>query len=291
MQEIRGIIPILSTPFDENMEIDEEDMRHQVNYGIEQGAHGLAPNGGTSECFKLSVEERQRVTEWVMEEVRGRVPVVVGVSAAGTADSVRLARHAVEKGAAGVFSMPLISGAPTPNAIYAHFKALSDAVDIPVVVQESTILVSGALLKRMAEELEHIRYIKEERPMNMGQKITEILSLTDKMKVLSNGRHMVDELQRGAIGAIPSCVGLARYVKIFNSYTQGDLETAWVEFERLSPLVTFRQQINAILVVKEVLRRNGVFKSIRARDPVGTPLDEMEIKMLDQIIERMGPPI
>lgn len=288
MQEIRGIIPILSTSFDESMRIDEEDMRHQVNYAIEQGAHGLAPNGGTSECFKLSVEERQRVTEWVMEEARGRVPVVVGVSAAGTVDSVRLARHANEKGAAGVLSMPLISGAPTPEAIYAHFKALNDAIDIPIMVQEQNI--PGALVKRMADKLEHVRYIKEEHPKNLGQKITEILSLTDKVEVFSTGRNLIDELQRGAIGALPSCVGLARYVKIFNSYTQGDFETAWVEFERLSPLVTFRQQINAILVAKEVLRRNGVFKSIRTRNPVGTPLDEMEIKMLDQIIERMGPP-
>jgi len=290
-KELRGIFPILSTPFDENMEVDEEDLRRQVNYVMEQGPHGIGVNGETSECYRLKCEERQQILEWVLEEIRDQIPVVVGVGAGSIADSVALARYASEKGVAAVFSSPLIGEETTPEAIYAHFKAINDAVDIPVMVQEHLIPVPNALIKRMVEELENVQYVKEERPINMGQRITEILSLTDRVQVFSIGVNMMDELQRGAIGQMPSCLGLARYVKIFDSYMRGDLETAWTEFERLMPLVTFRRQINDKLVAKELLRQKGVFRSIRTREPVGAPLDDMEIKMLNQLMERLGPPI
>lgn len=292
MKELRGIFPILNTPFDENMEVDEEDLRRHTNYAIEEGAHGLGVNGWNSECYKLSCEERMWITERVLEEVNGRVPVVVGVSAAGTVDSVTLARHASEKGADAVFSTPLIGGEATPESIYAHFKAINDNVNTPIMVQEHLIPVPSVVIARMAEELERVCYVKEERPMNAGQKITEILTLTNhKVPVFSTGVNMMDELQRGAIGQMPSCVGLARYVKIFESYMQGDLETAWTEYERLMPLITFRKQVNGIQLAKELLRGKGVFKSSRVRSPVGTPLDDMEIKMLNQLTERLGPPI
>jgi len=290
-KELSGIFPILNTPFDENMEVDEEDLRRQVNYAIEEGTHGLGINGWNSECHKLSCEERLRITDWVLEETSGRVPVIVGVSAAGSADSAVLAHHASEHGAAAVFSSPPISGEATPEAIYAHFKVINDTVDIPIMVQDHLIPVTSSVIARMAEELEHVRYVKEERPMNMGQKITEILSRTNRVRVFSIGVNMMDELQRGAIGQITSCLGLSRYVRIFDSYMQGDLETAWTEWERLMPLVTFRKQINAILLNKELLRQKGVFKSIRTREPVGTPLDDMEIKMSNQLMGRLGPPI
>ncbi len=291
MREIRGIFPVLYTSFDENMEIDEEDLRRQVNYAIEQGTHGLVVNASDSESIKLSREERQLATEWVLEETSNRVPVVVGVSAAATTDSVKLARHASEKGAVAVFSLPTLSSEITPQAIYAHFKAISDTVDISVMIQERLVPVPNAVIERMVEELKHVRYIKEERPINAGQRITEILSLTDKMPVFSGGENAMNELHRGVIGIIPSCIGLAGYVRIFNNYMQGKLNEAWVEYERLLPLLTFRRQVNSILVTKEILHRKGIFKSIRTREPIGAFLDELDLKMLDQLMEQVGPPI
>lgn len=290
MKELRGIFPILNTPFDENNEVDKEDMLRQVEYALEQGPHGIGVNGEASECYNLTRDERQQILEWVMDETSGRLPIVVGVGTDHTEDSVALARHANEKGAIAVFSPPLIGGETTPEAIYAHFKAINNAVNIPVIVQEHSIIVPDAVLKRMIEELENVRYIKEERPENNGQRITEVLSLSDKVQVFSIGVQMMDELQRGAIGMMPSCVGLARYVKIFDSYMQGDLETAWIEYERIMPLVTYRRQINAFLVTKEVLRQKGVFKTIRMRD-VGTPFDDLALKMLNQLLGRLGLPI
>lgn len=291
MKELKGIIPILNTPFDENNEVDKDDMLRQLNYAIAQGSHGIGVNGEASECYNLSRQERQQILEWVMEETGGQIPIVVGVGTNdSTADSVALARHANEKGADAVFSSPLVKGETTPEAIYAHYKAINDAVDIPVIIQQHSVVISDAALKRLIEELENVRYIKEERPLNNGQWITRDQTLSDKVQVFSIGVQMMDELQRGAIGMMPSCMGLARYVKMFNSYMSGDIETAWTEWERLMPLVTYRKQINAFLVTKEVLYRKGIFKNTRMRD-VGLSFDDMEIKMLNRLTEQLGPPI
>ncbi len=291
MEEPKGVIPILNTPFDNNSEVDKDDMLRQLNYALAQHPHGIGVNGEASECYNLTLEERQRILEWTMEETKGQIPVVVGVGTTdSTADSVALARHANEKGAAAVFSPPLIEGKTTPDAVYAHFKAINDAIDIPVIVQQHSVVIPDTVLKRLIEELENVKYIKEERPINNGQWITRDQLLSDKVQVFSIGVQIMDELQRGAIGMMPSCMGLTRYVKIFNSYMNGDIATAWAEWEPMLPLVTYRKQINAFSVTKEILHRKGIFKTIRMRG-AGLPLDDMELKMLNRLMEQLGPPI
>jgi 4-hydroxy-tetrahydrodipicolinate synthase len=289
-QEIRGIFPILATPYSEDMEVDEEELRQLVNYLIDQGAHGLAPNGGSSECHRLTVAERLRMTDWVLEENGGRLPVIVGVSAAGTAEAVHLARYASERGADGVFGTPPIDGMASPQAIYAHYQALNQAVEIPIVVQEETIPVPTPLIVRMVEELEHVNYVKEERPALAGLKIGEILAASDRVRVLSGGGNFMEELAQGAVGAIPGSVAVAGYARVFDAYTSGDLGAAWAEYERILPLVSFRQRVNVLALTKEVLRRQGVFTRTRLREPAGPPLDAVQLRVLDTIMERMGPP-
>lgn len=290
MKEIRGIIPTLLTPFNDNNKVDKEVMLRQIYYAVERNPNALGVNGEASECYSLSCAERRMILEWVLAETHGQIPIVVGVGANSTADSVSLARHASEKGVDAVFASPVIGGVTTPEAIYAHFKAINDAVAIPVIVQQHSIIVPDAVLRRMIEELENVRYIKEERPLNNGQWITKDRSLTDKVQVFSNGVQMIDELQRGAIGMMPTCLELSAYVKIFNSYMNGDIETAWAEWLRIEPLITYRWRINSILAAKEWLRYKEVFKNTRMRAS-GIPMDDGEIKMLHQLMERLGPPI
>lgn len=291
MRQLKGVFPLLYTPFDADLSVDQEDVRRQVQYAVGQGAHGLAINGSDSEALKLSFEERRLVVEWVLDEVDGRVPVLVGISAAATVDSVSFARHACDSGAAGVFGLPPLSGEATSNAVFAHFEAISQGIGIPIMVQERLVLLSNCILERMAIELETVRYVKEERPISAGQRIAEILSITDRLDVFSAGENIMNELFRGAAGVMPSCIGLAGYVSIFENHTHNNLSVAWEEYRRLLPLLAFRRQVNSILLTKEILRRKGVFKSVRSREPVGYCLDAYELRMLDTIVDIVGSPI
>ena len=106
IKDFKGVVPTVLTPFDKNEEIDEKGIRQLVSYLIEKGVNGLYLTGSTGEGFTMSNEERKKVVEIVMDENKGRVPVVVHVGAIGTKLSIDLAKHAEEVGADGISSVP-----------------------------------------------------------------------------------------------------------------------------------------------------------------------------------------
>src|SRR5207244_3000125 len=103
---IRGIFPIVYTPFTEDGQLAADDLGRLVDYLITQGAHGLAAVGGASECHKLTTGERMTLAQLTMSAARRRVPVIVGTSATNTGEAVELTRHAASIGAVGVFCTP-----------------------------------------------------------------------------------------------------------------------------------------------------------------------------------------
>ena len=106
MSTLRGILPVLATPYDAGGEIVESEVRALVRWLLDQGAHGLSAVGEASESSRMTREERMRLAEVVFDETRGRVPVIVGVSAPNARESAILAEHAGSLGAAAVFLMP-----------------------------------------------------------------------------------------------------------------------------------------------------------------------------------------
>src|SRR5262245_12950918 len=102
----RGIYTILLTPFQEDRSLDEQSLRNEVDFVIAAGAHGIVTPVNTSEFFLLSDDERRRLAEVVIDQSRGRVPVVIGTAAPATATAVTLTSHARAAGAAGVIAMP-----------------------------------------------------------------------------------------------------------------------------------------------------------------------------------------
>ncbi|MFH1084917.1 MAG: dihydrodipicolinate synthase family protein, partial [Chloroflexota bacterium] len=195
--DLRGILPIVYTPFDDQGRIDEEDLGRLVDYLIAAGAHGLAAVGGASECHKMPVDERQWLAERTLALAAGRVPVVVGTSAANTADAVTLSRHAEAVGARAVFLTPPIFGPATPEALIHHYGAVATAISIPIMMQDAGISVSPAMMARLYDLHPNLCYAKEEA-RDSGHRITEIKRLRPALKVLSGGSFLLDDLARGA---------------------------------------------------------------------------------------------
>jgi dihydrodipicolinate synthase/N-acetylneuraminate lyase len=288
-REIHGILPIVYTPFDAESAIDEEDLRRLINYLLDAGAHGLAAVGGASECHKLSLEERKWLAETVIGETNGRAPVIVGISATNTTDTVQLARHAERAGGAAVFVTPPLFGKVDWPALHTHYGALSRAISIPIMVQDAEISVAPDDVARLAEEFPNITYVKEEAP-DSGHRISRLRTLLgDRMRILSGGSYLLDDLARGAIGAIPGSVGVADLAQAYICYRRGDLRTARAAYDHFLPLSHWRRQF-PLLGAKEVLRRVGVFKVAYLREPAGSRLDEHDHAELTAIMEAMGPP-
>jgi len=286
--DLRGIFPIVYTPFDAEGRIDEEDLERLVEYLIASGTHGLAAVGGASESLKMSVSERMWLAERTIACARGRVPVIVGTSANATDDSVELSVHAERIGARAVFLTPA-AGQATPEALTYHYGKIAGATAIPIMVQDAQVSVSPTQIVRLAQQFPNVCYAKEEAPLDSGHRITEIKTLHREVRVLSGGSYLLDDLARGAQGAIPGSVGIADLSRAYNLYTAGDMTAARVAFDHFTPLSFWRRQF-PLLASKEVLRRIGVLKAAYLREPAGQQMDKYDHRELSALMEQMGPP-
>ena len=127
-----GSIPALITPF-RNGIVDEQAFQALVERQIAEGSHGLVPCGTTGEASTLSMQEHVRVVELCVEAAAGRVPVIAGAGSNNTAHSIELAKHAKRVGADAVLVVAPYYSKPSQDGIFAHFKAINDAVDIPII--------------------------------------------------------------------------------------------------------------------------------------------------------------
>ncbi|MBV1698026.1 MAG: 4-hydroxy-tetrahydrodipicolinate synthase [Hyphomicrobiales bacterium] len=159
----RGSFTALVTPF-KNGSLDEKAFRELVAWQIAEGTQGLVPVGTTGESPTLSHGEHRQVVEWCVEEARGRVPVVAGAGSNSTKEAVDLARHAEECGADAVLVVTPYYNKPTQEGLYQHFKAINDAIGIPIIVYNipprSVIDLSVDTMKRLFE-LPNIAGVKD----------------------------------------------------------------------------------------------------------------------------------
>ena len=159
----RGSYTALVTPF-KNGELDEAGFRALVNWQIQEGSHGLVPVGTTGESPTLSHEEHHKVVEWCVEEAKGRVPVIAGAGSNSTREAVSLARHAEKAGADAVLVVTPYYNKPTQEGMYQHFKAVNDAIGIPIIIYNipprSVVDMSVETMTRLFE-LKNIAGVKD----------------------------------------------------------------------------------------------------------------------------------
>ncbi len=201
---MRGVVPILVMPFDEQGRIDEDDLRSEVEFVLASGVHGVGLALG-SEFLKLTEDERRRATAVAVEQVRGRVPVVVNTGAQSNIVARLYSRQAEELGADAVMCMPPTMGV-SGAGMRAYFKAVSDAVSVPIFVQDTSyVTVPAPLIRQIAEESERVRYAKIESPPN-PQRVQEAVQASDGLVTVfggSAGTYFVEELRRGSVGTMP----------------------------------------------------------------------------------------
>src|SRR5262249_19553060 len=135
MKKFRGTYTVLITPFTaDGKKIDEEALKRLVDFQIDQGIHGLIPLGSTGEFLSVTPDERRQITEIVIKQTAGRVPVLIGTGAERTDEVVRASREAEAMGAEGVLIIPPFYSVPTDDELFAHYKKVSDAISIPIMV-------------------------------------------------------------------------------------------------------------------------------------------------------------
>ena len=159
----RGSFTALVTPF-KNGHLNEQAFRDLVEWQIAEGTDGFVPVGTTGESPTLSHDEHRQVVEWCIDQAKGRVPVIAGAGSNATMEAVALAKHAEKAGADAVLVVTPYYNKPTQEGLYQHFKAVNDAIGIPIIIYNipprSVVDMSVDTMKRLFE-LKNISGVKD----------------------------------------------------------------------------------------------------------------------------------
>ena len=294
-EPFRGVFAIPVTPFDERGALDEVSLRRCIDFCIKGGAHGIVTPVNASEFSSLTDDERKRVAEIAVEQTAGRIPVVIGTSGVSVEHAVMLSRHANAIGADSIIAMPPYVRKAPPAEIYAYYRALSEAVTIPIWIQDYVAPVgtpmSADLLCRMLRELDHVDYLKEESTP-AGQMMTRVLAQvgTHVKGIMGGaaGRYLMDEVRRGACGTMPACEVVDLHVQLWELIESGDEAATRAFYNRLLPLLNI-ESLYSFSIYKAVLHRRGVIATTVTRAAGAAVLDDYDYKELDAILADLAP--
>ena len=292
MALLTGVLPILPTIFTEAGAIDETGTQRVLNYILDAGAAGIVFPGLASEYESLTREERLHMTQRIGEWVGGRVPFVVGASAASTEDAAAFAEAGARAGAAAAMILtPKGLGDDLP-AMAGFFRAAHARSGIDIMLQNAPAPMGlGLSLEKVAElarAVDGIVYVKEETPPS-GQRITRLTELAGgSLQAVfggAGGRYVIDELVRGAEGTMPACEITELHVAMLDHFRRGKEEAARDLFERTLPLLNM-QTVFRWRITKAVLLRRGLIASAHVRAP-GPELDRYDRGELETLLRRL----
>jgi 4-hydroxy-tetrahydrodipicolinate synthase len=238
----KGSFTALVTPFD-NGSLDEKAYRALVDWQIAEGTDGLVPVGTTGESPTLSHEEHQHAVEWCIDQAKGRVPVIAGAGSNSTKEAVELSRHAERAGANAVLVVTPYYNKPTQEGLYQHFKAINDAIRIPIIIYNiparSVIDMSVDTMKRLFE-LENIAGVKDAT--------ANVVRVSQQRAAMGEGFNQFSGEDATALGFMAhgghGCISVTSNVaprlcaEFQDACLKGDYATALRKHDKLMPLHT-----------------------------------------------------
>lgn len=237
----RGSNPALITPF-KNGEVDEKAFRKLVNWQIAEGSHGLVPMGTTGESPTVTPEEHKRVIEICIEEAKGRVPVIAGTGSNATAEAIDYTEHAKQAGADAALVVVPYYNKPTQEGLYAHFKAIADAVDIPIIVYNvpgrTVANITVETLARLSHDCKNIVGTKDASADLTRPSRQRLASGEQFIQLSGEDGTALGFNAHGGVGCISVTANVApRLCSEFQEATlRGDYATALKLQDRLMPL-------------------------------------------------------
>lgn len=275
----RGVFPVAPTTFTESGQLDLESQKRCIDFMIDAGSNGICILANYSEQFLLSDDEREILTAAVLDHVKARVPVIVTTTHFSTEVCIDRSRRAAARGAAMVMVMPPYHGATLrvpEDSIYEFYGRLSEALSIPVMIQDAPIsgtVLSAAFLARMARELEQIAYFKIETP-RAASKLRELIrhggESVEGPWDGEEGITLLPDLDAGATGAMTGGAYPDGIRLIVDAYFAGRREEAFAQYQRWLPLINYENRQAGLLAAKALMREGGVIACDAPRHPLPT---------------------
>jgi len=288
----RGSFAIPMTPFDDQDRIDEAALRAELRFCIESGVGGIATPLMVSEFRLLSEEERRLMIRVAVEECRGSgIPVIANCAAVNAPLAASYAAYAQEMGADGVIAMPPYIHRPDFARIREYYRAIAQAVDVPVWIQNAggTALSPGEIVQ-LCKEIDRVSWVKEEVPP-ATHSISRLLALNSPaVKGVmggGGGRYLITERERGSLGVVHACEFCDVIQRIWELLDAGRDQEAEDLYDRILPGLML-EGLMGMAFAKEIMVRRGVLRNHCIRSQAN-PLDEADMREIDRVWRRIQP--
>jgi dihydrodipicolinate synthase/N-acetylneuraminate lyase len=293
----RGVFPVVPTTFTESGELDLPSQKRCIDFMIDAGSNGLCILANFSEQFVLSDAERDVLTREILAHVAGRVPVIVTTTHFSTQVCIERSLQAQALGAAMVMVMPPYHGATfrvSEEQVYAFYARLSDAIRIPIMIQDAPVAgtpLSAAFLARMAREIEHVAYFKIETA-GAASKLRELIRLGGSaIEGPWDGEEaitLMPDLDAGATGAMTGGAYPDGIRRIVDAFAAGQREEAMALYQQWLPLINYENRQCGLLAAKSLMREGGVIACEAPRHPLPAMHPDTRAGLID-VARRLDP--
>ncbi len=293
-----GVLPILHTPFTEGDEIDESDLKRQVDWAFKQGADGCC-TGMVSELLRLTLDERLHLTHLLPELVKGRGTFVMSVGAESTKQAIFWTTEADKAGCSAVMAIPPTTTALPDSGLMDYFSAIARSTERPLIVQDASgyvgrsipLGVQTALMKRFGAA--KILFKPESSPI--GPTLSLLRNATNsRAKIFdgSGGMLLIDCHRRGIAGTMPGMDLLDGIVALWKALQSRKMKLAYEIYFPICAIVALQMQAGLdgfLAIEKHLMVKRGLFKSERRRKPYLWELDaetKSEVDRLFSILQK-----
>jgi 4-hydroxy-tetrahydrodipicolinate synthase len=262
MSKFEGIYPAMITPLNEQLEIDEDGLRHEVDFLIEKHVHGLVVLGSSGEFPYLTIGEKKRIIDIAVEQTNGRVPIIVCTSSMGTDEVILLSKYAEDRGADGLLINLPIYFPLTDDDVFNHYKAISKAVDLPILLYDFPLVTHWEMSPELISKLSRIENVIGIKVTGSVEKAEQIIKIKKKepFYVFTGISFVLLQVLKvggaGVICIIP-CIVPEDVVTIYKSYRAGEMENASRFQSKIVPLVSIVAAPVQSPLIKEALRQLG----------------------------------
>ena len=272
MSKFSGAYVAIVTPFTDG-KVDEQELINLIEFQLAGGTHGIVPCGTTGESATMSHAEHHRVVELTIKTVAGRVPVIAGTGSNSTSESIELTRHAKAAGADGALMITPYYNKPSQEGLYQHFKAVAEAVDIPIIVYNVPSRTSVNMLPETVARLAQIPNIVgiKEATGDLNQ-ISEVIRLCHPGFLVFSGDDFTSlaTVAIGGVGVISvtSNVAPADMATMMDAALAGDYAQARQLHYKLFPLIKAMFFDTNPVPAKTALALMGKIKAANPRQPL-----------------------
>ncbi|NND32210.1 MAG: dihydrodipicolinate synthase family protein [Saprospiraceae bacterium] len=292
--ELRGVVPIIPTPFDENEEIDAASLDRLIDFAVTAGVQAACLPAYASEFYKLADEERLMLVQMAVNRAAGRIKIIAQSNHPSLKIAIKLARENVQAGADIIsLAVPRIFNLPEPAIMEYLTKFIQSVPETPVLIQDFNpggASISVSFIRELAAKCPNFKYLKLEEPLS-AEKFSAIIKATNGEVGLFEGwggLYMLELIPVGITGVMPGLAVADILQKVFYLRQYGDHDKAFDLFEKVMPQIFFSLQNMELFhyAEKELLVARGILTNSISRKAAYIP-DASTIAYIKELNSRI----